>query len=79
MLVVDDHEGIRRLLTEVLSSEGYSVEEASNGLQALARIRDSIPSLVLLDAKMPGKGGMEVLTEVNKVYSDLPVVLSIHF
>jgi len=56
-LVVDDNDGIRRLLTEVLANDGYSVDAASNGLQALARIQESTPSVLLLDSKMPGMGG----------------------
>jgi len=75
VLVVDDNDGIRRLLIEVLTQEGYSVDTASNGLLALAKIRDCIPSVVLLDSKMPGMGGIEVLTEISNSCPDLPVIL----
>jgi len=73
-LVVDDNDGIRRMLTEVLANECYSVDTASNGLQALERIQECIPSVVLLDSKMPGIGGIEVLTEINNLYPDLNVI-----
>jgi CheY-like chemotaxis protein len=74
-LVVDDNDGIRRLLNEVLTLEGYLVDTASNGLQALARIRECIPSVVLLDLKMPGMGGLEVLSEIANSYPRIPVIL----
>lgn len=74
-LVVDDNDGIRRLLTEVLSHEGYSVDLASNGLQALARIQACIPTVILLDSKMPGMGGIEVLTKITISYPEIPVIL----
>ena len=75
VLIVDDNEGIRRLFTEVLTNEGYSVDTAANGLLALARIRECLPSIVLLDSKMPIMGGMEVLSEISISYPDLPVIL----
>ncbi|HEY8910803.1 MAG TPA: response regulator [Desulfosporosinus sp.] len=74
-LVVEGNDGIRRLLIEVLTQEGYSVDATSNGLQALAKIRECIPSVVLLDSKMPGMGGIEVLTKISNSYPDLPVIL----
>lgn len=74
-LVVEGNYGIRRLLIEFLTQEGYSVDATSNGLQALARIRECIPSVVLLDSKMPGMGGIEVLTKISNSYPDLPVIL----
>ena len=75
VLIVDDNEGIRRLFTEVLINEGYSVDTATNGLQALERIRENVPSIVLLDLKMPILGGMEVLNEISNSYLDLPVIM----
>ena len=75
VLIVDDNAGIRRLFAEVLIGEGYSVDTASDGLQALERIREYVPSVVLLDSKMPVMGGMEVLNEISTSYPDLPVIL----
>lgn len=74
-LVVEGNDGVRRLLIEVLTQEGYSVDAASNGLQALARIRECIPSVVLLELKTPCMGGIEVLTKISNSYPDLPVIL----
>ncbi|MDR3543385.1 MAG: response regulator [Desulfosporosinus sp.] len=75
MLVVDDNEGIRRLFTEVLINEGYSVDTATNGFQALERIRECVPLVVLLDSKMPVMGGIEVLNEISNSYPNLHVIL----
>ena len=73
-LVVDDNEGIRRFLQEALTLEGYSVDTVANGLQALAAIQEHIPAVVLLDSKMPGIGGLEVLNELSGSHPDLPVI-----
>ncbi|GAI57746.1 unnamed protein product, partial [marine sediment metagenome] len=54
ILVIDDEQNIRRMLTRVLSSEGFIVKEAINGLEALKRLQEENYSLVLLDLKMPG-------------------------
>ena len=75
VLIVDDNEGVRRLFTEVLINEGYSVDTATNGFQALERIRECVPSVVLLDSKMPVMGGMEVLNEISNSHPDLPVIM----
>lgn len=74
-LVVEGNDGIRRLLIEVLTQEGFSVDATSNGLQALARIQECIPSVVLLDSKMPEMGGIEVLTKISNSYPNLPIIL----
>lgn len=74
-LVVEGNDGVRRLLTEVLTQAGYSVDAASNSLQALVRIRECIPSVVLLELKTPSMEGIEVLTKISNLYPDLPVIL----
>jgi len=60
ILVVDDDRGIRETLGDVLRDEGYRVELASDGSEALARLRlGDVPSLILLDLSMPGMSGLE--------------------
>jgi DNA-binding response OmpR family regulator len=65
VLVVDDEPFILRSLTFVLRKEGFEVFEATNGEEALERIRAERPQLVLLDVMMPKKNGYEVLQEVK--------------
>lgn len=67
VLVIDDQPGIRRLLTEVLSEEGYSVIEAANGYDGLQKARDYQPALILMDMKMPGMDGIETLRELKRL------------
>lgn len=74
-LVVEGNDGIRRLLIEVLAQEGYSVDAVTNGLEAFERIRECIPSVVLLDSELPDMKGTEVLIKISNLYPDLPVVL----
>ena len=64
MLVADDDEGTRRLLGRFLSSMGYEVAFAADGKEAVELARARKPDLILLDIFMPGKNGLEVLTEL---------------
>ncbi|SDI61376.1 response regulator [Alteribacillus bidgolensis] len=63
VLIVDDQYGIRVLLKEVLEKDGYEVHQASNGLQALEIMEKEKPDLLLLDMKIPGMDGIEILKE----------------
>ncbi|MBL8768654.1 MAG: response regulator [Planctomycetes bacterium] len=65
ILVVDDEPFILRSLSFVLRREGFDVDEARNGDEALEAIRATRPNLVLLDVMMPKKNGYEVLSEVK--------------
>lgn len=75
VLVVDDEEEIRDLLTCLLEKEGFKVITASDGSQALQSIYFEIPDVVLLDVCMPGLNGLEILKKIKEVDGDLPVVL----
>jgi len=66
ILIVEDKESSRELLRTVLEKQGYKVEEAENGEQALEKVRDAIPDLVLLDLQLPIRDGYEVLREIRK-------------
>jgi two-component system response regulator (stage 0 sporulation protein F) len=66
VMVVDDQPGVRHLLREVLQEEGFEVELADCGEAALRRAREKEPSVILLDIKMPGMNGLEVLKELRK-------------
>ena len=65
ILVVDDERNIRRTLTMILGGAGYETREAGSGEEALARLEESPCELVLLDVRLPGKDGIEVLREIT--------------
>jgi len=75
ILVVDDEQNIRRMLNRVLSSEGFIVKEAINGLEALKRLEEEDYSLVLLDLKMPGLNGIETLKKIRELDINLPIIM----
>jgi two-component system, response regulator, stage 0 sporulation protein F len=75
ILVVDDEENIRCLYKEELEEDGFTVDLAKNGSEALDKIAGSRPDLVTLDIKMPGMDGIEVLKRIRENERDLPVIL----
>ncbi len=75
VLVVDDQYGIRALLQEVLSRDGYQVYLAASGDDALSIVADEHPDLVLLDMKIPGMDGIEILTNIRKTDPFLKVAM----
>ncbi len=75
LLIVDDQAGVRRLLREAFCDEGFRVEVASSGLEAIKKVSARVPSLILLDIKMPGMNGLETLEELRKISPETPVVI----
>ena len=75
ILVVDDEAEIRRSVRMILEYEGYDVQEASSGPEALALVEREPPDLVFLDIKMPGVDGLEVLEKIKQTNETLPVVI----
>ena len=75
LLIIDDHAGVRRLLFEVLTDEGYNVGIAANCTEGINKAFARIPSLILLDANMPGLDGFEALNEIRKFAPDVPVIM----
>ncbi len=65
ILVVDDDADFREALCEVLSAAGYPVEQAGDGAQALARVAEEVPGIILLDLKMPGIDGWGVMERLR--------------
>jgi DNA-binding NtrC family response regulator len=66
ILIVDDEKNIRRTVRLVLEGEGFSVEEAASGEEALARLPDIGPDIVLLDVQLPGMSGHEVIEALKR-------------
>jgi CheY-like chemotaxis protein len=77
LLVVDDEVGITDALNELLSEEGFLVLVANNGKEALARIAEKRPDLVLLDYMMPVMDGRELLLTLqgDPAYRNIPVLM----
>ncbi len=75
LLIVDDQNGIRILLMEVFSSEGYETYQASNGKLALEIVRNVSPDLVLLDMKIPGMDGLDILKHIKSIDPSIKVIM----
>lgn len=75
LLIVDDQTGIRLLLDEVFRREGFVTRLAANGVEALQAVEDEIPGCILLDMKMPGIDGIEVLKRIKKNWPEIPVMM----
>ncbi|KKO52592.1 response regulator [Paenibacillus sp. DMB20] len=75
VLIVDDQNGIRILLMEVFSSEGYETFQAANGKTALDIVKKHEPDLVLLDMKIPGMDGLEILKHIKQMNPDIKVIM----
>jgi DNA-binding NarL/FixJ family response regulator len=81
ILVADDHEVVRKGLVKVLAEilQPIKVDEVNNGQEALGKVLKSEYDLVVLDIKMPGKSGLDVLKEIKQHKPQLPVlILSMH-
>jgi len=74
VLVVEDEDDVRRLVRVLLERAGHSVVEAANGLEALRRLEDDAPDLVVLDVAMPELDGWQTLERIRDL-SDVPVLM----
>ena len=75
ILVVDDERGIRATLSGILGDEGYRPLAVPNGREALARIGEEVPDLVILDIWMPEIDGIEILAALKRQWPELPVIM----
>jgi len=76
ILIVDDEEVVRKLLRRKLSREGYQCEEATTAEQALDKLMSKPAELVILDIRMPGKSGTELLPEIRESYPSTAVIIA---
>jgi CheY-like chemotaxis protein len=76
VLVVEDHADLRDMLVVFLESEGFSVQTATNGMEALQRLDASRPAVILLDLMMPVMSGDEFRTRqlADPRFADVPVI-----
>jgi len=75
ILIVDDEKGIRNTLRDILEYEKYNVDEASDGVEGLDKIKKNDYDVVFCDIKMPKMDGMEMLDQALKVKEGLPIVV----
>ncbi|WP_379970687.1 response regulator [Ectobacillus sp. sgz5001026] len=75
ILIVDDQYGIRILLNEVFQKEGYQTFQAANGFQAIDIVVNDKPDLIVLDMKIPGMDGIEILKRVKQIDKSIKVIL----
>ena len=75
ILIIDDEKAIRKTLTEILSFEGYKIEEASDGEEGLRKFREKTFDVVLCDIKMPKIDGIEFLQKAVEINPDVPIIM----
>lgn len=75
ILIIDDEKAIRKTLSEILSFEGYKVEEAADGEEGLKKFKDKNYDLVLCDIKMPKLDGIEFLQKAGESNPDIPIIM----
>ena len=75
ILIIDDEKAIRKTLTEILSFEGYKIDEAADGEEGLKKFRDKTYDAVLCDIKMPKIDGIDFLQRAVENNSDVPVIM----
>ena len=75
ILIVDDDKQVRMIVHMFLTKQGYQVDEAENGAQALAMLDHDLPDLVFLDLVMPDLDGLEVLRWIRQKYPNLGVII----
>jgi DNA-binding NtrC family response regulator len=75
ILIIDDEKSIRKTLTEILSFEGYKIDEAPDGEEGLRKFKEKAYDLVLCDIKMPKLDGIEFLQKAGEINADVPVIM----
>ena len=75
ILIIDDEKSIRKTLTEILSYEGYKIDEAADGEEGLKKFKEKTYDLVLCDIKMPKLDGIEFLEKAKQIDADVPIIV----
>lgn len=75
ILIIDDEKAIRRTLTDILSFEGFTIDEAADGAEGIKKIKENNYDCILCDIKMPKMDGMEVLTVAREEKPDIPFIM----
>ena len=78
ILIVDDNNDIRLLISSILKDKGFSIREASSFTQAIEEINKKLPDVAIIDVKLDKKGdkdGIDILTHIKKINDNLPVIM----
>lgn len=75
ILIVDDENGIRMLIYDILTDNGYDVCAATCAEEALSKIKETVFDLLITDIKMPGMSGLELLPKVKMICPDIEVIV----
>jgi len=75
ILIIDDEKAIRKTLSEILSYEGYKIDEAGDGEEGFRKFREKEYDVILCDIKMPKMDGIEFLEKAKEVNPDLPIIM----
>lgn len=75
ILIVDDDPEIRRIISEFLSNIGFNPIQVSNALSVVRKIKNLNPSLMILDMKMPGADGIQIIRTLKRESIDIPIVV----
>jgi len=75
VLIVDDEEGIRESLSQIIEDDGYETVTVSSGEDAIKAVQETLPDLVLLDIWMSGIDGIQTLQQIKAMHPDLPVIM----
>ena len=75
ILIIDDEKSIRKTLNEILSYEGFKIEEAGDGEEGLKMFSDKTYDVVLCDIKMPKTDGIDFLVRAGEINADVPVIM----
>ncbi|MBI1392158.1 MAG: response regulator [Alphaproteobacteria bacterium] len=78
VLIVEDNELNMKLFHDLLEAHGYCVVEARNGVEALDRVRQGAPDLILMDIQLPEVSGLEVTRQINEeLGADAPPIVAV--
>src|SRR6476660_3309445 len=75
ILIIDDEKAIRKTHSEILSFEGYKIDEAADGEEGLKKFKEKTYELVLCDVKMPKLDGLEFLQKAGQINPDVPIIM----
>lgn len=75
ILIVDDQKGVRRLLEELFKKEGWEVRIAGDGQEAIDKVEEMVPDLILMDVKMPVMNGLEATHEIIARNPGIPIIM----